>query len=58
MNRTWSHHEAMVIHVHDEVLAHNGQTNQCNVCSVKNGNKPINAGYDGNRVSAGNEQVI
>ena len=30
-----SYHEAMVIHVHDEVLAHDSQTNQCNVCSVR-----------------------
>lgn len=29
------HHKAMVVHVHDEVLAHNGQTNKCNVCSVE-----------------------
>lgn len=25
----------MVIHVHDEVLAHDSQTNQCNVRSVE-----------------------
>lgn len=29
-----SYHEAVVIHVHDEVLAHDGQANQCNVCSA------------------------
>lgn len=23
----------MVVHVHDEVLAHDSQPNQCNVCS-------------------------
>lgn len=27
----------MVIHVHDEILAHDSQTNQCNVCSVGRG---------------------
>lgn len=32
-NQWWPYHEAMVIHVHDEVLAHDSQTNQCDVCS-------------------------
>lgn len=31
--RPWPYHEAVVIHVHDEVLAHDSQANQCNVCS-------------------------
>lgn len=30
-----SYHKAVVVHVHDEILAHDSQTNQCNVCSVK-----------------------
>lgn len=32
-HRSWPYHEAMVIHVHDEVLAHDSQTDQCDVCS-------------------------
>lgn len=32
-----SYHKAMVVHVHDDVLAHDSQSNQCNVCSVRGG---------------------
>lgn len=35
VHRSWPYHKAMVIHVHDEVLAHDSQTNQCDVCSVE-----------------------
>lgn len=28
----------MVVHVHDEVLAHDSQTNECNICSVETNN--------------------
>lgn len=31
----WSYHKPVVVHVHDEVLAHDSQTNQSNVCPVK-----------------------
>lgn len=28
------YHKTVVVHVHDEVLAHHGQTDECDVCSV------------------------
>lgn len=31
---TRSYHKVMVVHVQDEVLAHDSQTNECNICSV------------------------
>lgn len=35
--KPWSYHKTMVIHVHDEVLAHDSQANQSNVSPVKPG---------------------
>lgn len=28
------YHKTVVVHVHDEVLAHHGQTDECDVCPV------------------------
>lgn len=52
-----SYHKAMVIHVKDEVLAHDSQTNEGNVCSVRTRNNHIYWLASGHRLNINDNEL-